>query len=365
MSGKIFVISGENSFSELSQALYEDENLFQELIERYPAILAGDQITPNNPRKWIMILREIGIPTEMDGGDRFSLDHLFIDQDAIPTFVEVKRSVDTRARREVVAQMLDYAANATQYWSIEQLQKGYDISVKNGKSKTLSEIGITPDDEISFWEQVGVNLRAGKIRLLFANDVISNELKAIIEYLNEQMRDTDVFGIEIKQYLSDDGITTLVPLLIGNTAHATQKNQPGSKSKIASREEFLNSFTQSKVKDIYTSLYDEISKRNLKISLEPTGITVRIENGTLLFWAISGGEVFDTKTIVIPYSHIKGVDNEILDYYRTEVMNLSFFKEAGTWHKWKVSEMSNIDDLIKFISVIDKITNKIRGVHNG
>jgi len=38
-----------------------------------------------------------------------------LDQDAIPTIVEVKRSTDTRIRREVVGQMLGYAANAVVY----------------------------------------------------------------------------------------------------------------------------------------------------------------------------------------------------------------------------------------------------------
>jgi hypothetical protein len=38
-----------------------------------------------------------------------------LDQDAIPAIVEVKRSTDTRIRREVVGQMLDYAANSVVY----------------------------------------------------------------------------------------------------------------------------------------------------------------------------------------------------------------------------------------------------------
>ena len=67
---------------------------------------------------------------EEGAGSQFSLDHLFIDQDAIPTFVEAKRSIDTRIRREVVAQMLDYAANAIQYWTIEQtIEQGDGSSV--------------------------------------------------------------------------------------------------------------------------------------------------------------------------------------------------------------------------------------------
>ena len=43
-----------------------------------------------------------GIPGNEDGAGRWSVDHLFLDQDAIPTLVEVKRSTDTRIRREVV-----------------------------------------------------------------------------------------------------------------------------------------------------------------------------------------------------------------------------------------------------------------------
>src|SRR5688572_18045462 len=65
------------------------------------------------PRRWLLITREAGIALVSDdgGGSRWSLDHLFVDQDGIPTLVEVKRASDTRGRREVVAQMLDYAAS--------------------------------------------------------------------------------------------------------------------------------------------------------------------------------------------------------------------------------------------------------------
>ena len=58
------------------------------------------------------------MPVSGDGGsDRGSLDHLFLDQDAVPTLVEVKRSENTQIRREVVGQMLDYAANGVMFWS--------------------------------------------------------------------------------------------------------------------------------------------------------------------------------------------------------------------------------------------------------
>jgi hypothetical protein len=57
-----------------------------------------------------------------EGSDYFSRDHLFIDHDGIPMLVEVKRSTDTRGRREIVGQLLEYAANACAYWNVGRLR---------------------------------------------------------------------------------------------------------------------------------------------------------------------------------------------------------------------------------------------------
>jgi hypothetical protein len=220
MAGKIFILRDGGNLTELAQSQYADEDFFQELIEKHPEILAGDQINPDNPRKWLLISREMGVPAEQGGGSQWYLDHLFIDQDAIPTFVEVKRSTDTRLRREVVAQMLDYAAHAVQNWPIELIRETYEKNVREDNS--LLCIGITPDNEDAYWQSFSVNLRAGRIRLMFVADVIPSALWQIIEYLNTQMINTEVFGLEIKQFRSTDGLTTLVPHLIGNTASAAQ-----------------------------------------------------------------------------------------------------------------------------------------------
>jgi hypothetical protein len=40
------------------------------------------------------VTREAGVPDGDDASDRWSLDHLFLDQDGVPTLVEVKRSSD-------------------------------------------------------------------------------------------------------------------------------------------------------------------------------------------------------------------------------------------------------------------------------
>ena len=77
-----------------------------------------------------LVTREMAVPGEEDGAGRWSLDHLFLDQDAIPTLVEVKRSCDTRIRREVVGQMLDYAANAVAYWPVEEIRAKFEAGAR-------------------------------------------------------------------------------------------------------------------------------------------------------------------------------------------------------------------------------------------
>ena len=229
MNGKLFVLNEGESLIELSHELYENEKSLQELIEKYPQLLAGDQINPDNPRQWLFISREMGVPDELDSSARWYVDHLFIDQDAIPTLIEVKRSVDTNIRRKVIGQMLDYAANAIQNWPIETIKQIYDNISANDAITKLSELGIQHDSEDAFWEKVSVNLRSGKIRLIFAADMIPSSLQIIIEYLNRQMIDTEVLGLEIKQFKSEEGLITLAPSIVGKLASSKQNKQLESK----------------------------------------------------------------------------------------------------------------------------------------
>ena len=154
-------------------------------------------------------------------------DHLFLDQDGIPTLVEVKRSTDTRVRREVVGQMLDYAANAIVYWPIEKIQAELEsIAARQGSDpdiliqEFLGEDGDIPE----FWQKVKTNLSSGRIRLVFAADEIPEELERIVEFLNRQMSLAEVYAIEVKQY-ARQGVKSLVPRIVGTTPNVKPINR--------------------------------------------------------------------------------------------------------------------------------------------
>lgn len=229
MKGNIYLLQ-DNNLAELTEQPYDSENLLQELLAKYPDLLAGDQIDDAQPRRWLLIRREMSVPSSSTEGARWALDHLLLDQDAIPTFVEVKRSSDSRIRREVVGQMLDYAANAVVYWSLEKIRAYFEANCTgNGRNpeQVLTEFLGAQADADAYWQNVKVNLQSGRVRLLFVADEIPTELRRIVEFLNQQMNPAEVLAVEIKQYVGKN-LKTLVPRVIGQTVAAQQAKSAGS-----------------------------------------------------------------------------------------------------------------------------------------
>jgi hypothetical protein len=222
MSGGIYLIGNDEQLVEMNEEAYDSEDLLQGLLAQHPNLLAGDQMNTMHPRRWLLISRERGLPSEVGGGDRWSVDHLFVDQDAVPTIVEVKRSSDTRIRREVVGQMLDYAANAVVYWPVETIRAEFEANQEDPELAIADFLGDADTDEEEFWQKAKTNLQAGKVRLVFVADEIPTELRRVVEFLNQQMDPAEVLAIEIKQYVGGN-MRTLVPRVFGQTAEAQQK----------------------------------------------------------------------------------------------------------------------------------------------
>lgn len=228
MSGGIFILRDDREFLELTEKPYVSEDHLQDFIAKYPNLLAGDQIDPVNPRRWLLVSREFHVSS--DESDVGWLDHLFLDQDGIPTLIEVKRSSDTRIRREVVGQLLDYAANAVLHLPVETIRSRFEMRCerekRNADELLLDLLGPEGDPE-TFWTQVQDNLRVGRVRLIFVADVIPIELRRIVEFLNRQMSPAEVLAVEIRHY-EGQGIRSLVPRIYGQTAEA-ERTKGGSK----------------------------------------------------------------------------------------------------------------------------------------
>lgn len=250
MAGGIFLIAGKKGLVKMEEAAYDSEAL-QELLEKYPDLLAGDQVNPEDPRRWLLVAREMRVSSDVSN-DRWAVDHLFLDQDGIPTLVEVKRSSDTRIRREVVGQMLDYAANAVIHWPMEKLRAKFEEQFTTQDQEADGALQeFLDDDEVDleeFWQKIKTNLQAGKVRMVFVADVIPPELKRIVEFLNEQMDPAEVLAVEIRQYVGE-GIKSLVPRVVGQTQEAARRKGQVEKRQW-NEEDFLKDLESKKGKDI-------------------------------------------------------------------------------------------------------------------
>lgn len=222
----VFVLQADEALVPMQPAHFATELDFQRLLSRFPALLVGDQIDPDNPRRFVLVRQELSIGHE-DEASRWSLDHLFLDQQGVPTLVEVKRQSDGRLRREVVGQMLDYAANFQSFWTADRiataftetcLQAGTDVDA------VLTELLGPQGTADEFWSAVGTNIQAGKLRLLFVADHIPTELRRIVEFLNTQMSPAEVLALELRQF-TGEGLRTIVPIVFGQTREAANRKE--------------------------------------------------------------------------------------------------------------------------------------------
>ena len=115
----------------------------QRLLEQNYDLLPGDQIKPDDPCRWLLIRREMPVQDPNSGDNRWSIDFFFVDHRAMPTFVECKRFDDTRSRREVIGQMLEYAANGHHYWTPQFNKEVQHFGQQNSYPKWLWQKDIS------------------------------------------------------------------------------------------------------------------------------------------------------------------------------------------------------------------------------
>lgn len=227
----VFLLDEAKGLSRMEESPYDREDLLQGLLERYPVLIAGG-LGGGREAGLVLVKREASVPDREDATGRWSVDHLFVDAQAVPMLVEVKRSTDTRIRREMIGQMLDYAANAVTFWSADGLQADFEatcVAAEDDPDEVLAELLDEGEDPAAFWQRVAFNLGAGRVRLVFVADVIPFEVQRVVEFLNDQMSPAEVLAIEVRQYLGeDDGVKTIVPRVLGQTTKARQRKNPTS-----------------------------------------------------------------------------------------------------------------------------------------
>jgi RecB family endonuclease NucS len=124
VSRSIIYTVSNGKLSAMKPSAPESEDAMQLLVAQHPQIIADED------GELLLIRREQPIG-DGEGDSRWSLDYLFVTREGVPVLVELKRAVDTRLRREVVGQMLDYAANATAHWKAGTIAESFEATARS------------------------------------------------------------------------------------------------------------------------------------------------------------------------------------------------------------------------------------------
>ena len=272
---QIYHLNEQGELEPMREEPFDLEDNLQELVAGHLELLSGERINPDNPRRFILIDREQGIADIIGGGNRWALDHLLIDQDAVPTLVEVKRSANSQIRREIVGQMMDYAAHATQTWNVSDIRRIFEKRVEaagQDPDAVLAELLQSEEepDADAFWKQVETNLQIANLRLLFVVDSIPDELTRVVEFLNKQMPDIEVLAVEIKQFRGETG-STLVPRVIGRDT--TRRSGSGQTTRLA-EQSLIESFPDPQVQQAAARLFEVARKHGAVRRATNRGMTV-------------------------------------------------------------------------------------------
>ncbi len=211
----IYLIQNKDQLVEMIPQNYESEDVLQEFLEKYPQLLSSVLA-----KKLLFIKSQMLLKSAIQDGDKWTIDFLFVDEDAVPILVNVTRNNSTENRRKILGEMLDYAANAILNLPVEKIITNYQANCQNQSQdhhQILSDFIGADLEQNDFWSLVEHNCSLGKICLVFLADEISIELEKIVEFMNTQMNPTEVLAVEIKQY-SSEWFSTIIPRVIGLTS---------------------------------------------------------------------------------------------------------------------------------------------------
>ncbi len=150
---------------------------------RHPSLLPVDQIEPA-----FNTLVPICVELPMRSG---KLDNLFVTPAGDLALVECKLWRNPEARREVVAQIIDYSTEMST-WTHGNLQEAIrrtkPLDGSDGKTKrSLYELASAKGeiDEASFHDAVSRNLKRGRFLLLIVGDGIREGVEAMADFLQQ------------------------------------------------------------------------------------------------------------------------------------------------------------------------------------
>jgi hypothetical protein len=196
----------------LASSVDYDEAWLQQLLFEHPELLPLEVIDPG-AGPFIPVCRELAMPRA--GGSVF-LDLFGITAAGRPVLVECKLWRNPQARREVVAQLLEYAA-LLKGWSFADLTARLKARLDTDSANPLFDAvaqGRNDLDEARFVDAVSGRLAVGDFDLVVAGDGIRSDMHAIAAFLGSAGGLMARFAlVEFQVWHDHAGTTVVLPMV--------------------------------------------------------------------------------------------------------------------------------------------------------
>lgn len=196
-----------------------DEAWLQEMLRQQPGILPVAEIEPI-----FSPLVPIGVEVVTERG---AIDNLFISHRGYIVLVETKLWRNPEARREVVAQAIDYASSVSKwdYGELDRVARKYTRDYEGTETSLVDWVetswGPVERGQVYFEETVSKNLRLGRFLTLIVGDRIRRSLTEMLSYANEYPHlATNVALAELRCYrwgAEDDWPLLVIPRIVART----------------------------------------------------------------------------------------------------------------------------------------------------
>lgn len=292
--------ASESVLTRISLGKDYDEAWLQTLIANHPELLPVAEIEP-------AFERLIPAGREIACGHGY-IDNLYLTAAGRIVMVETKLYSNPQARREVVAQALDYVAALTRM-PYEEFEQAVCAALHNsGKPSSLYDlVRNSPEsiDEQIFFDAVSTHLKRGEILVLVVGDGIRREAENLAYLLQSHAGARFTFAlVELATYQTNRGDLLVVPstllktLMIERGVVRIEKGienivvQPVSVKTEQAAKEKPRGLTEIEFDDLINARSPGLAGhiRQFITSLEPLGIYAQIKNTALYLYASIGGE---------------------------------------------------------------------------
>ncbi len=369
------LISGsiaDGSISKLQRVRFEksgdlaqvyDENWVQNLVQLHPELLPVEEVEP-------AYSEVISVCTELPTSSGY-IDNFFITPSGNLLFVECKLYRNPEARREVVAQVLDYAESLTgmTYEELEDAVKR--AALPDGSKPDFSLYDLVPDDaeldEPAFIDAVSRNLKLGRGLFFIVGDGIREDVETLTDQL--QSHAGMHFALALMELglfqLPDQSGFVAQPRLITRTVNiergivriegegisvkAPEQHQPTSKrpqAQTLSAEEFYECMAK-----LDPALPGEI--RAFLELVEPLGVRPEFRRSMILRWRAIDGTAFNIGYIMINGEVWTDMINTVSIDPRVHAATGNYLAELATAIGGSVKAIQN-NELKNYIAIDNK-----------